>query len=65
MVVNQQLRQFANERRIEFYEPLIPNSKTRKVLDGALRDIREGRMDKFSPAFTNIKDMNRWLDKKA
>jgi len=64
MVVNQQLKQFADERRIEFYEPLIPNAKTRKVLDEALRDIREGREDKFSPAFTNMTDAIAWLDKK-
>ena len=65
LVVNQQLKQFADERRIEFYEPLIPNAKTRKVLDEVLRDIREGRADKFSPAFTNIRDMDRWLDRKS
>jgi antitoxin component of RelBE/YafQ-DinJ toxin-antitoxin module len=65
MVVNQQLKQFANDQRIEFYQPLIPNAKTRKILDEAMRDIKEGRMDKFSPAFTNIKDMDRWLDGKA
>jgi len=64
MVVNQQLKQFADERRIEFYEPLIPNAKTRKVLDEAMRDIREGRTDKFSPAFTNMKDAITWLDTK-
>lgn len=65
MVVNQQLKQFADERRIEFYEPLVPNAKTRKILDEALRDIREGRSDKFSPPFTNVKDMDRWLDRKS
>ena len=65
MVVNQQLKQFADERCIEFYEPLVPNAKTRKVLDEAMRDIKEGRMDKFSPAFINIKDMDRWLDGRA
>jgi len=64
MVVNQQLRQFADERRIEFYEPLVPNAKTRKILDAALRDVREGRKDKFSPAFRNVKDMDAWLDGK-
>lgn len=62
MVVNNQLRQFASERRIEFREPLIPNAKTRKILDEALRDIREGRKEKFSPAFTNAADMDTWLD---
>lgn len=62
MVVNQQLKQFADERRIEFYEPLIPNAKTRKVLDEALRDIREGREDKFSGPFTTSEEMDRHLD---
>jgi antitoxin component of RelBE/YafQ-DinJ toxin-antitoxin module len=65
MVVNQQLKQFVNDRRIEFYEPLIPNAKTRKILDEAMRDIKEGRVDKFSPVFTNVRDMDRWLDGKA
>ena len=64
MVVNQQLKTFADERRIEFYEPLIPNAKTRKILDETLRDIRENRKDKFSPAFTNMEDAIEWLDKK-
>lgn len=64
MVVNQQLKQFADERRIEFYEPLVPNAKTRKILDEAMSDIREDRADKFSPAFTNMRDATAWLDKK-
>ncbi len=63
-IINYQLRQFSNERRIEFREPLIPNAKTRKILDEALRDIREGREDKFSPTFTNVEDMDAWLDGK-
>ena len=62
MVVNNQLRQFALERRIEFREPLIPNAKTRKILDEALRDIRTGRTGAFSPAFTRVEDMDKWLD---
>ena len=63
-VVNYQLRQFGDERRIEFREPLIPNAKTRKILDEALRDIKEGREGKFSPAFTNMEDAIKWLHKK-
>ncbi len=62
MVVNQKLKQFAAEQRVEFYEPLIPNAKTRKVLDQALRDIREGNKKAFSPAFTDMKEMDRYLD---
>jgi len=63
MVVNRQLKQFAKDQRIEFGEPLIPNAKTRKILDEALRDIREGREDKFSPMFDNADDAIRWLER--
>ncbi len=62
MIVNNQLRRFAEDQRIEFQVPLIPNARTRKILDEALRDIRDGRKDAFSPAFTNIQDMDKWLD---
>ena len=63
MVVNQQLKQFADERRIEFYEPLVPNAKTRKILDRALKDIREGNEKAFSPAFDNADDAIKWLER--
>ena len=63
MVVNRQLKQFAKNQRIEFGEPLVPNAKTRKILDEALRDIREGREDKFSPMFDNADDAIRWLER--
>lgn len=63
MVVNQQLKVFADERRIEFYEPLIPNAKTRKVLDEALRDIRDGNEKAFSPMFDNAEDAIKWLER--
>ena len=64
MVGNQQLKQFANDRRIEVYQPLVPNAKTRKVLDEALRDIREGNEKAFSPAFDNAEDAIKWLHRK-
>lgn len=64
MVVNRQLKQFAKDQRIEFGEPLVPNAKTRKILDQALRDIREGNDAAFSPAFTNVSDADKWLDGK-
>lgn len=63
-VVNQQLKVFADERRIEFYEPLIPNARTRKILNEVLRDIKEGRKDKFSPGFESADKAIRWLNKK-
>lgn len=62
-IVNYQLKQFAEEQRIEFHTPLIPNAKTRKILDEALRDIRDGRMEKFSPMFETPEEMDRYLDK--
>lgn len=64
MVVNQQLKQFANDRSIEFYQPLIPNAKTRRVLDEAMRDIREGNTKAFSPAFDNAEDAIGWLHRR-
>ena len=60
LVVNQKLRQFADERRMELYEPLIPNAKTARELRKIDTDIRAGR--NMSPAFTNAKDMDRYLD---
>lgn len=62
MVVNQELKRFAKMQRVEFGEPLVPNAKTRRILDEALRDIKEGRDDKFSPAFTDMKEMDKYLD---
>ncbi len=64
MVVNQELKRFAKVQTVEFGEPLMPNARTRKILDEALRDIRAERKDKFSPAFTNMDDAIAWLHKK-
>ena len=61
-VVNYQLKQFADDRKIEFRETLTPNAKTGKLLDEALRDIRENRKGKFSPAFDNAEDAIKWLN---
>jgi len=63
MVVNQQLKQFALDRRIEFSEPLIPNTRTKKILDETMRDIREGNWDKFSPELKSVEEMDAYLDK--
>ena len=63
MVVNNHLKRFAEEQRIEFRAPLIPNAKTRKILDQALRDIRERNEEAFSPAFTDMKKMDEYLDR--
>ena len=38
-VVNAQLRRFIRERRVELQAPLVPNAKTRKLLDEAEREF--------------------------
>lgn len=63
MVVNQQLKRFVEDRRIEFCEPLIPNAKTRKILDQTLKDVREENKKAFSPAFDNVEDAIKWLER--
>jgi antitoxin component of RelBE/YafQ-DinJ toxin-antitoxin module len=62
MVVNQKLREFADERRIEFYEPLTPNAKTARELKKIEADIQAGRNS--SPAFSNANDALEWLHSK-
>ena len=61
-IINHQLRHVLEDRRIEFREPLVPNAKTRKDLDRALKDIRENRTEHLSPLFTDMKEMDRYLD---
>jgi len=36
------------------------NDKTRKILDRVLKDIKDGK--NLSPAFTNMKDMDAYLN---
>lgn len=43
VVVNQYLKQFVAERSIAFEKPPMPNAKTRKELDEALKDVKHGR----------------------
>lgn len=62
-VLNQYLKEFVQEQRIVFQKPLVPNAKTRKILDEALKDIREGNIEDFSPVFHNSKDAIAWLNK--
>jgi len=63
-IVNAGLKRFIAERQITLRAPEIPNAKTRKILDEALRDIREGNTDAFSPAFDNVEDALVWLNEK-
>ncbi|MBI5798816.1 MAG: hypothetical protein HZB10_02705 [Candidatus Yonathbacteria bacterium] len=45
---------------IEAVQRPVLNDKTRKVLDSALKDIKAGK--NLSPAFTNMKDMDAYLN---
>ena len=40
------------------------NTKTAKEIRSALRDIERGNEKNFSPAFTGIEDMRRWMERK-
>ncbi|MBI1754910.1 type II toxin-antitoxin system RelB/DinJ family antitoxin [Candidatus Azambacteria bacterium] len=42
-VINIYLREFVREKRVVFSEPPMPNAKTRKILDQALKDIKQGK----------------------
>ena len=63
IIVNSHLRRFVNERRFEVQSPLIPNAKTKKILDKTLKDLRKGNMKDFSPAFENMDDAIAWLER--
>lgn len=40
------------------------NAKTAREIRATMRDIKEGNEKNFSPAFTNIKDMRKWMEEK-
>ena len=42
-------------------QPLIPNARTRKLLQRSERDFRAGK--NVSPRFTNVKDAVAWLNR--
>ena len=43
LVVDSSLRKFVTRRTITIEAPLVPNKKTAKILDKALKDIKEGK----------------------
>jgi len=59
-VINAYLREFVNEKRIVFSEPLMPNAKTRKILDKALLDIKRGK--NLVGPFESPHAMDKFLD---
>ena len=58
-VVNGFLRNFVSEQRIEFSAPLIPNARTRKIIDEARKEFAAGKA--YGP-FENIKAMFKSLE---
>ncbi|MDO8729067.1 MAG: type II toxin-antitoxin system RelB/DinJ family antitoxin [bacterium] len=59
-LMNNAARKIIETRSMTFQAPLIPNAKTAKILDKALRDIKAGK--NLSPVFTTAEEMNRYLD---
>jgi len=58
VILNNYLRQLVIERRVVFEEPLVPNEKTAKILDEAIKDIEEG---KNLIKFKNKKELDDFL----
>jgi len=59
-IMSNAARQFVNERSVTFHAPLIPNAKTAKILDEAMKDIKAGR--NLSPVFKTAREMDRYLN---
>lgn len=62
-IVENKLREVRRERRVEFEEELIPNTKTAKLLREAEEDIKAGR--NLSPTFDSVDDLFDYLEKNA
>jgi len=43
LIVNNAFRKFVERRSVLIEEPLIPNTRTAKILDKAIKDIKEGK----------------------
>jgi len=59
VIFNNTLKKLVKEERVVFQKSLVPNAKTRKILLQASKDFKEGK--RFSPIFTNVKDMEEYL----
>ncbi len=60
-LVNGLLKQVINERRVSFSAPLVPSKKLERILRAADKDIKAGK--NLSPIFTNMKAMDKYLNK--
>ena len=59
-VMGMYLRKFANEQRIEFEAPLVPNVRTAKALRKSQREFEQG---KYAGPFSSIDDLFASLTK--
>jgi len=60
IVVNENLRRFANERMIIFSAPIKMSKKLERELAKVEADIKTGR--NLSPVFSSSKEMDDYLD---
>lgn len=60
VLVNQSLKKLVETRSITFQAPLIPNAKTAKILDKAIKEIKVGEYKKW-PTFETAKEMIDYL----
>ena len=58
-IITNYLRELADERRVVFSVPLIPNKETQKLIAQVERDLKTGR--NISPAFSTGKEMDDYL----
>jgi len=65
-IVNTYLREFVREKRVVFSEPPMPNAKTRKILDQALKDIKQGKnlVGPFETAEEMMKSLRKFEKQK-
>ena len=59
-VVNGFLRNFVAEQKIEFSAPLIPNARTRRIIDEARREYAAGKS--YGP-FKTVDDLFKSLER--
>ena len=59
-IVNAFLKEFINERRVEFFAPLQPSKKLQVILRKSKRDLKKGKNleGPFSSASEMIKSLN-------
>ncbi|OGZ42066.1 MAG: hypothetical protein A3C80_03655 [Candidatus Ryanbacteria bacterium RIFCSPHIGHO2_02_FULL_45_43] len=60
LVINQYLKEFIHERRVEFSEPLAPNVKTQKLLEKIKKDIQKRK--NLSPVFSSADEAIKHLN---